>query len=127
MAYQGYLVKVGIHIVDKYMAHGSYSSTPNMEMDLASYRDANGDLKRNILNHKKTTFEFTTPYLRLADKQALQAMLPSRTKLTVTYWNDETNTYTTGDFYIPNVKYEVYSQSNTDILYKPINFQFIQY
>ena len=127
MAYQGYLMKVGVNTLDQYMAHGTYKSTPNRQMDLDSYRDANGNLKRNILPHTATTLEFTTPYLHLSDKQGLQSILPSRTKLTVTYWNDETNAYTTGDFYIPDVTYEVYSKTSNNIIYKPINFQFIQY
>jgi hypothetical protein len=109
------------------MAHGSYKSTPNRIMDEDSYRDANGVLRRNTLPHTATTFEFSTPYIHLAKKQALQALLPSRVKLAITYWNDETNTYTTGDFYIPDVTYEIYSKTDTDIVYKPVNFQFIQY
>jgi hypothetical protein len=65
--------------------------------------------------------------MRLADKQALQALLPTRTKLTLTYWNDETNTYATGDFYIPDVEYSIYSVTATDIIYLPIAYEFIEY
>jgi hypothetical protein len=128
MAFSGYLIKVGsTNISMKYISAKSYKSIPNREQDLDSYRDADGILRRNILPHKVTTIEFTTPYLSLADKIALQAIIPSRTKQTITYWNDETNTYATGNFYIPDVTYEIYRVDGNDIIYMPINYRFIQY
>ena len=127
MAYNGFLIKVGTNIIDRYIAHGSYKSIPNRMMDLDSYRDGDGVLRRKILPHTATTIEFLTPCLHLSDKIALQSLLPSRVKLTLKYWNDETNTYSTGDFYIPDVTYEIYSKTDSDIIYKPINYQFIQY
>lgn len=128
MAFSGYLLKVGsVQIPIKYISAKSYKSTPNRQQDLDSYRDADGVLRRNILPHTATTIEFNTPYLHLTDKVALQALLPSRTKLTITYWNDESNTYTTGDFYIPDVEYAIYRVDGNDILYSPIAYQFIQY
>lgn len=128
MAFSGYLLKVGsIKIPMRFISVKSYKSTPNRQQDLDSYRDADGKLKRNILPHKVTTIEFSTPYLHLADKIALQAILPSRTKLTVTYWNDETNAYATGDFYIPDVEYSIYRVDGNDIIYMPITYEFIEY
>lgn len=128
MAFSGYLIKVGSNnIPNRFISLKSYKSTPNRQQDLDSYRDANGYLKRNILPHTATTIQFSTPYLRLADKQALQAFLPSRKKLSLTYWNDETNAYATGDFYIPDVEYAIYSVTATDIIYMPIAYEFIEY
>lgn len=128
MSFLGYLLKVnGTKIPMKYISHKSYSSTPNRIQDLDSYRDADGILRRNIVPHKASTIQFSTPYLHLADKKSLQALLPSRVKLTLEYWNDETNTYTSGVFYIPDVSYDIYSTTNEDIIYMPISYQFIEY
>lgn len=128
MAFSGYLIKVGsTQIPMKYIAAQSYKSIPNRQQDLDSYRDADGILRRNILPHKVTTIEFNTPYLHLTDKIALQAIIPSRTKQTITYWNEETNTYATGDFYIPDVEYGIYRIDGNDIIYMPILYQFIEY
>ena len=128
MAFYGYLMKIGsTQLPMKFMSIKSYKSIPNRQQDLDSYRDGDGVLQRNILPHKVTTIEFSTPYLHLSDKIELQAILPSRTRLTIEYWNDETNTYTTGDFYIPDVTYEIYRVDGNDIIYAPIQYQFIQY
>ena len=128
MAFEGYLIKVGsTKIPMKFISAKSYKTIPNRQQDMDSYRDADGILRRNILPHKVTTIEFSTPYIRLADKIALQAIIPSRTKQTITYWNDETNTYTTEDFYIPDVEYSIYRVDGNDILYMPITYKFIEY
>jgi len=128
MAFLGYLIKIGTKTLPlKYISIKSYKSSPNRQQDMDSYRDADGILRRNILPHVVTTIEFSTPYLHLADKKALQSLLPSRTKLTLTYWNDETNTYTSGDFYIPDVSYDIYRVDGDDITYMPISYKFIEY
>lgn len=128
MAFSGYLLKIGsTKLPMKYISAKSYKSTPNRQQDLDSYRDADGRLHRNVLPHTASGFSFSTPYLHLADKIALQAFFPSRTKATITYWNDETNTYTTGDFYIPDVEYAIYRVDGNDIIYIPIAYEFIEY
>jgi hypothetical protein len=128
MAFLGYLIKVGSNTIPlKYISLKSYKSTPNRQIDLDTYRDADGFLRRNILPHRATTIEFSTPYLHLSDKIALQSLLPSRTKLTLTYWNDETNEYTSGNFYIPDVSYDIYQIDGDDIIYMPIAYKFIEY
>jgi hypothetical protein len=128
MSFAGYFLKSnGKKIPLKYISPKSYKTIPDRQQDLDPYRDTDGYLRRKILPHKVTTIEFSTPYMYLADKMALQALLPSRAKLTLEFWNDETNTYQTGDFYIPDVTYNVYRVEGTDILYMPIAYQFIQY
>lgn len=128
MSFEGYLIKAGSQKISmKYIQAQSYKSTPNRQIDLDAYRDADGILRRNIAPHTVTTIEFSTPYLKLADKIALQSLLPNRTKLTITYWNDEKNMYSTGDFYIPDVEYSIYRIDGNDIVYKPILYKFIEY
>jgi CHASE2 domain-containing sensor protein len=129
MAFLGYLIKVGEVVLstNKYISHGSYISTPNQITDDDTYVDGDGLLHRSTVPHTRSKIEFNTPYLRLADKIALQALLPSRVELSVTYWNDEDNEYQTGKFYVPDITFEIYSTSDTDILYKPIRIAFIEY
>ena len=128
MAFQGYLLKVGSNIIPmKYIQAKSYRSAPDRQLDLDSYRDADGILRRNVLSHTVTTIEFSTPYLKISDKIALQNLLPNRKKLTVTYWNDEKNTYSTGTFYIPDVEYQIYRIDGNNIIYMPILYKFIEY
>lgn len=128
MSFAGYLLKVNGNIIPmKYIAHKSYRTTPNTIIDLDAYRDADGRMHRSPLPHTVSSIEFNTPYIHLNEKMALQDLLPSRKILAIQYWNDETNTYTSGDFYIPDVTYEIYGVDGNDILYSPIAYKFIEY
>ena len=48
-------------------------------------------------------------------------------KCYVTYWNDETNSYDSGYFYIPDIEFSVMDASKTDIRYNPISIELIEY
>ena len=48
-------------------------------------------------------------------------------KYKVTYWNDETNTYKTSEFYMPDVNYPIKKIEGKNIEYNPISFELIEY
>lgn len=128
MAFQGYLIKINnVTFPLKYMSVDTYNTIPNQMQDLDSYRDANGVLHRNVLPHKASKIEFNTPHLYLSDKIALQEFFTDRKNVTVEYWNDESNTYQSGKFYVPDITYEIYQVTSNNILYKPIRIAFIEY
>ncbi len=124
--YQGYLMKVSGAVVSKRFFQ-SYKSTPNRQSDLNPWTDQTGLTHRNVLPHTRSTITFTTPPLYLEDKIELQALLPNRTLANIEYWNDETNVYTTGDFYIPDVEFDVLMPYENTVLYRPITFELIEY
>ena len=125
----GHLLKIGDDIIpNKYLQ--SYSATPNQVQDMDSYQDVEGNLHREILPHTRTKIEFTTPYLWLEDKKVLQSFFPSRLeepKIVAEYWDDETNTYKTGNFYVPDIQYKIYRISGTKMQYFPIRIALIEY
>ena len=51
----------------------------------------------------------------------------SQRKVSVTYWNDETNTYKTGYFYIPDIEYQAMDADADTIRYNPITVELIEY
>ena len=127
--FRGYLLKVEGKIVPGRFTQ-SYSSTPNQVQDMDSYQDVEGNLHREILPHTRTKIEFTTPHLWLEDKISLQSFFPNRhekPKMTVEYWNDEVNSYTTGEFYTPDIQYKVYRIKKNDIEYFPLRIALIEY
>lgn len=70
--------------------------------------------------------------IHLAGKQEMQTFFPGgsgRIKANVEYWNDEDNAYTTGVFYLPDVKFDYYDvdPETKDIRYKPIRIGLIEY
>lgn len=128
MNFKGYLLKIdGREFPNKFIFVSSYKSTPNQLQDLNSYRDANGKLHRNVLPHTLTKIEFNTPPLNLAKKIELQSYFPSRERLEVEYWNDETNDYRIGTFYMPDIPFEIYRLLENDIQYKQTRIALIEY
>lgn len=126
MNYKGYLLRVdGVPVNSAFFR--DYKSIPNTQTDLDPWTDNAGLTHRNVLPHKRSTITFTTPPLYLEDKIKLQALFPNRTKVALEYWNDETNDYTTGDFYVPDVTYEVMMLFSETIQYRPITYELIEY
>lgn len=125
-AFKSYLLKInGREVPVKYIA--SYKSTPNQRQDQDSYQDVTGQLHREVLPHTRTKIELTTKYLWLEDKIVFQSLFPNRVKASVTYWNDKINNYSSGEFYIPDITYEVYRVEDMDMEYKPIRVALIEY
>ncbi len=124
--YRGYLMKVSGTIVSKKFFQ-NYKSIPNRQTDLNPWTDATGLTHRNVLPHKKSTITFTTPPLCLEDKIELQGLFPDRTLVSIEYWNDETNDYTAGEFYIPDVEFDILMPYENTVLYRPITFELIEY
>ena len=102
-------------------------------MDTDAERDDNGNLQRTTLPTGKTSITFSTHILHLDEKINMQNIINSaivntaQRKCYVTYWNDETNSYDSGYFYIPDIEFSVMDASKTDILYNPISIELIEY
>ena len=138
--WKGYLIKKTVNGSDvifphQYIALESWESTPNQREEIKAYRDDNTrDLTRITAQGKKSVFKFKTRnYLHLAEKQEIQNFFtssesdPNQRRITLTIWNEENNDYMTADFYRPNMKFEIYKISQTDIIYKEFQFELIQY
>lgn len=127
--FQGYLLKIkGRELPNKYLQ--TYKVTPDQQQDKDSYQDITGELHREILPHTRSKIDFTTPYLWMADKIALQSYFPDRKaepKVSVEYWNDERNEYVAGVFYVPDVEFRVYRIVEKDMEYFPIRIALIEY
>lgn len=130
--FRGYMIKVGEKIFPTdWILMDTYNSSPNQRTDEDSYTDGNGELQRNILPHTRTKVTFqTVPELHLEDKIAMQSFF-NRDETILTYWNDETNQYVSGKFYIadPNfpIKRIVDDGENSDIIYNSITLEIIEY
>lgn len=131
MAFSGYLLKVGNYTIPlDFMKVESYKSAPDQRQDLDSYRDADGYLHRNVLPHTATKIEFETPYMYMNDFQTLlQGIRSNLTSIlardcTLTYYDEETDSYKSGHFYMPGtMEYQMFNKN----IYAPSRFAFIEY
>lgn len=134
MLFEGYLLKFGGSILPhKYIQLSSYDTTPNQRTELSAYRDNFNSLHRVTSPNHKTAIRFTTLPLNLEQKQEIQRIMSyglvdkTQRKYQVTYWNDESNTYITSYFYMPDVNYPIKKIDGSNIEYNPISFELIEY
>lgn len=136
--FKGYLLratKTNTIFPNKYIALESWSSTPCAREEIKAYRDDNTRaLTRITAQGTKSKWSFTTkPKLHLADKMAIQNFFTSNEtnslerKINLEYWNDESNSYQTGDFYRADIEFTIYKISSDDIIYNEITITGVEY
>lgn len=131
MAFNGrYYIKVGDYEIPlEYMKASSYKSSSNVQ-DLDSYRDADGYLHRNVLEHVAHKLEFETTYLYNAQFRSLWDNIKANMTnilhrdCPVRYYDEESDSYKTGSFYMPGTM--EYTHMNKNI-YEPVRIAFIEY
>lgn len=135
MAYSGFLIKIGNYTFPlKYILQ----SSPNpvkVIMDQDSYRDANGYIHRETLEHwvAKVSFD-VVPYLTGVEFAALMNNISSnytlakQRKANVTVFVPEINDYVTQEMYIPDIEATIYdADSSGNIIYNSFGLEFIGY
>ena len=138
MSFSGYLMKAvstGTIFPHQYISYESYDSTPNQREEIKAYRDENTrDLYRVTAQGKKSKITFKTRNnLSLAEKQELQNWFTSaesnadQRKIRIEFWNDESNTYVTADFYRPDIKFSIRKITDDNIFYKELQITLVEY
>lgn len=140
MAFSGYLLAkiVGSNTVpfpSQYIKYESWSSNPDQREEIKAYRDDNTrNLTRVTAPGRKSVFSFSTrDGLHLSEKQEIQQFFydaeidHDQRKVYLIFWNDETNSYDTGYFYRPNMEFVIKKITETDIIYKELKLEFIEY
>ena len=132
MAFAGWLIKIGGYTVPfEYIKYNTYQAYLNT-LDLDSYRDANGYEHRNALAHKPPKAEWETPpltnsqFAELMRNISLNYTIATERTASVTMYIPETDSYVTGDMYMPDPKPTIYDINDDNvILYNPIRIAWI--
>lgn len=137
MAFSGYLIKVGgssgTELPMKYIKLEGYVITPNQRMETEAKRAVTGLLHRSTVAHTASKIEFTTPNMTNLDVDAMMTLFRNawtntiERKLTLYYYEMETDSYKTGDFYMPDIKFEIDHIDGNLIYYKEMRVAFIEY
>lgn len=137
--YNGYLIKLGGSdgqaIPMSYMAIGSYKCTPNQRMESQASRSVTGILHRTTVEHKATKIEFTTPTMTNKEISRLNELLRGyftselEKKLTINYYDQETDSYRDATVYMPDVDYTISRIDTTEniVYYDGVRYAFIEY
>lgn len=132
--YNGYLIKVGGAILPmQYIEAQKYNITPNARQDLESFRNALGELERNVVDHMISKIEIGTLQLTNTDLGNLWGVIRSNwmnekeRKVNLEYYNPEKDGYDSGIFYIPDIQYPINRIENGVIYYDSFTLKFIEY
>ena len=134
MAYRGYLIKLGNSSIstEKYIVASTYKVSKKI-IDLDSYRDANGKLHRNALDHCSYVIEFEVKPMTNSRMENLMSEIrgsftnPKERKLSLTFYLPELDSYETADFYMPDPDYPIERIEGNTVYYKQMSLKFIGY
>ncbi len=135
MSYSGFLLKIGDYTVSgkNIISADGISITKNVQ-DLDSYRDANGVLHRDALEHAPIKVEFSTRNM-LTDAQ-MQDFLGNirrnytnekERKVLATVYVPEIGDYKTCEMYMSTPTPEIYGVFRGVIYYKSMRIALIEY
>ena len=131
------LIKVGgsggTKLPMKYIKTESYDITPNQRMESEAKRSVMGVLYRTTVDHTATKIEFNTPNMTNTDMNAMMTLFRNNwtnsqeRKITLQYYDMETDSYKTGEFYMPDIKFQISHVEGNVITYKETRIAFIEY
>lgn len=135
MAYDGYIMKFGNDEFDMgWIFRDTFAITPNRRQDLDSYRNANGKLVRNVLDHTATTITFQSKPMTRHNFALMMEFIrdhfsnAQERKLSITYYSPDINAYKTGNFYMPDFEVTTIMQKKSgELLYNTCTLEFIEY
>ena len=124
--------------IDQFIAADNLSITADRAQDVDSYVNANGHLKRNVLKHMRDGISFSTVYMGYDKHEKFMTIIrkamklkdcaePPEKKVRVRYFNEWTNDYETGFFYIPDVEWKYGGTYKGTPTYLPTTFELIEY
>lgn len=134
MAFSGYLIKIGNYdtFFNRYIVSASYKVAKKI-IDVDSYRDANGVLHRNAMDHLSYTIEFELKPLDNVRLETVMSAIRSNfvtakeRKLNVNFYVPEDDAYVTASCYMPDIEYTIDHLTAGKIFYKNVTLKFIGY
>lgn len=136
MAFEGYLLKIGDDIFPlSYVFKDSYRIIPNRRQDLDPFRNANGELQRNVVDHTVTTITFQTKPMQNNKLAEMMKFIRDRyinekeKKVSLTYYCPDLDNYNSGSFYLPDIEFPInyVDIENKRIDYDSFTLEFIEY
>lgn len=133
--YKGYLIKFGDYVLPNSFIN-EYPSTPNQRIEKKAWRDNTEYLNRVTSPNFKTTLN---PKIRSMSQDEFDLFISIKAhgllnaverKYQVTYWNTETMTYATGEFYVPDLEFvmkHIADNETGEMYYNGFALEMIQY
>jgi len=134
MAFSGWLIKIGDStLLHQYITEKTYKVTKHVQ-DLDPYRDANGLLHRNALEHISYTVTFEIRSITNNDMESIMTLLRNnyinareRKLEAFTFYVPEDNAYVTAPVYLAEPNFVIQHMTGNTVKYEPTTLEFIGY
>lgn len=140
MAFNGNLleVKVGNSYVPfptNLVNAESYKVTPHQRMESSANRATTGKLVRKTVSHTASKIDLNSIIMTNRDISTIEDLLTSaytdslQRKLNLRYYVPQSDSYSTGTFYVPDVDYEIMriDRDTNTVWYNSVRYAFIEY
>jgi len=136
MSFNGSLLRMGAdNFPLSYVFKESYKVTPQARLDLDPFRNTEGWLMRNVLNHTATKITFQVKPMWNAEHAQMWAFIrshytiPHERKLILTYYCPDMDDYASGNFYIPDFtpQMDLVDTVHNKVLFLSYELSFIEY
>lgn len=137
MAFNGSLIRLnGTEFPHKYIKTETYKVTPARRQDLDSFVDNTGVLNRFVLDHTRTSIQFSVISMWGRDHDTMMGIINGAytdfkaRQVPITYYDTESCSYKSGTFYLDsNIEFPFHwlDPDMTDIFYDETEFIFTEY
>lgn len=127
MSYLGYRVIInGITVPDNLIAKGSWEAGKPKRI-VSTWKDANQIEHEDVLPNRKKEIKFSIKRRVLAEQEQIIGLFALLDHVPVTYWDDDTCSYLTGDFKMDYVPFKHENTEYGDIQYAATPIHLTEY
>lgn len=133
MAFNGYLISSGGERFDETYIYKESYEIGREDMDLDSFRNANGYLERNVLDHSSVVITFETKPMTNANFSNMMSFfsrhysVARERKINLVYYLPETDSYNSGEFYLATPKPKIHHIWDNVITYSQMQIKLVEY
>ena len=133
MAFNGYLISSGGERFDDTNIYKESYEIGREDMDLDSFRNANGVLERNVLDHSSVVITFETKpmtndaFANMMGFFSRHYSVPRERKISLVYFLPEDNDYHSGEFYMATPKPKIHHIWDNVITYSQMQIKLVEY
>lgn len=127
MSYDGYRVIINeTTIPDNLIAKGSWNLNKSKRI-VSNWKDANQIEHEDVLPDRKADIRFSIKRRKLEEQEQIIGILSLQEHVPVTYWDDYTCSYKTGDFKMDAVTFNHENTEYGDIQYSATPIHLTEY
>lgn len=126
--YNGYLISIGgVTIPNSFIDRSSWRIVPFDRRVVDSFYDVTGEYHEYLADHNRVSIQFTLNQHKQSDHATFIDIFDTLNDVSVTYFNDGTQLYSTGIFKIAEPEWRHKRTFDGDIWYNDTTIKLVEY